>query len=238
MDISKATRALESIDPKALIPYRDYFEKITPKDETEIFRRFLFAFSSVHTTWKYNVNLFVGLYDMKWMVSMDALRSVIVESRAGLTEGRTKSIWKFSKEYWENPKEYLKREDELWPQYRDRIQAKTLGLGHAKSSFANELVYPNEAEVICGDTHQLQLYGLPIGTSPSQKTYGYVEAHWVAECKRLGIAPVAARWYLWDRKQGHENSRYWSYCIEGNQPSLVCPRQLELFTYTETGGTI
>lgn len=234
MNVDKATKALESIDPKDLEPYREYFETITPKTEEEIFRRFLFAFASVHTSWRYNVNLYSALWDLKWLGSREALRDRIFESRAGLTEGRTRSIWEFGAKYWADPAWYLKRDDEMWAQYRDRIQSSTLGLGHAKSSFAIELIRPNDAAVICGDTHQLQLYGLKGNSSPGQRIYGYVEAHWVAECARLGLACVAARWFLWDRKQGRQDSRYWSYAIEGGCPEPVSPRQLEMFTWKET----
>lgn len=226
---------LESIKPKSLIPYKEYFDKITPKNETDIFRRALFAFASVHTGWKFNVNLYSLLWELaNWKDDKSRLYSLIDESRAGLTEGRTKSIWEFKENYWADPEWYQKKDDEMWVQYRDRIQGRTLGLGHAKSSFFVEMCYPNEAEVICCDTHVLQMYGLKGNSSPTQKTYSYIELHWVSECKRLGIQPVAARWCLWDLKQGHPgSSRYWSYCLEGEKPGLVLPRQLELFTWKE-----
>lgn len=234
MQPQKATELLESIDPQELLPYRAYFDTITPRDSVEIFRRFLFAFASVHTGWRANVDLYSLLWDMSWINDKKLLCDRIVESRAGLTEGRTKNIWEFSEKYHADPTWYLKRQDEMWVQYRDRIQVRTPGLGHAKSSFAVELIYPNDSECVCGDTHQLASYGLKGNSSPSQKIYSYVEMHWVSECKRLGIAPVAARWYLWDRKQGHTDSRYWSRCLEGEKPGLVLPRQLELFSWAQT----
>ena len=234
INLKKATAALEAINPADLVPYAEYFKQITPNDATEIFQRFLFAFSSVHTTWKYNVNLFSLLFDLSWRGDQQKLFDRITERRAGLTEGRTKSIHKFDIDFWSDPEWYLKRDNELWSQYRDRVQARTLGLGHAKSSFAIALLYPNTAEVICGDTHQLQAFGLKGNSSPSQKMYSCIEQHWVLECRRLGLACVAARWCMWDRKQGKTNPRYWSYCLEGDNPEMVCPRQLELFTYKET----
>lgn len=234
MNPAKATLLLESIDPEELKPYHEYFKAITPTTNEEKFRRGLFVFASVHTGWAANVNLYALLWDLDWLEDQERLRELIEESRAGLTNGRTKSIWQFSERFKLDPEWYEKKDNELWTQYRDRIQLRTLGLGHAKSSFLCELLYPNESEAICGDTHMLQNYDLKGNSVPSQKIYGYVEAHWVAECKRLGLAPVAARWYLWDRKQGHKDSRYWSYCLEGNKPGLVLPRQLELFTWKET----
>ena len=76
----------------------------------------------------------------------------------------------------------------------------------------------------------MQLYGLKGNSSPRKATYDYVEAHWASECARLSLAPVAARWALWDIKQGHPGtSRYWSYVLEG-RPTLgdINSRQLEL----------
>ena len=236
MNPAKATAALESIDPKDLVPYREYFEKIKPRTEKDVFRRYLFAFSSIHVTWTSNVNLFSLLFDLTWIGNRESLRKLIHESRAGLVEGRTKSIWEFNLRYWKDPTWYLKREDEMWLQCRDRIRDSTFGIGTAKQSFALELIYPNEVELACGDVHQLYLYGLPGDKTPSQKTYGYIEHHWVSECKRLGFSGAGPRWLLWDRKKGQKDSRYWAYCLEGPKPDFVCPRQLELFSWAETSG--
>ena len=234
MNPAKATAALESIDPADRVPYREYFETIRPKDETEIFRRFLFCFASVRVSWEANVNLYSLLWDLSWLEDKPKLRELVLESRAGLVNGRTDCIWGFHQRYAGNPEWYLKRDDELWAQYRDRIRGVTPGLGWAKSSFAVELLYPNEAEVVCADTHFLAHFDVKGNSSPSQRTYEYCESHWLMECQRLGLPPVAARWYRFDRVRGETNSRYWSYCIEGGKPDFVLPRQLELFTLAET----
>lgn len=237
MNVDKATKALESIDPKDLEPYREYFETITPRTEEDIFRRGLFAICSVHTTWQYNLNLYSLLYDLDWLDNKTKLAHYVYESRAGLTLGRTKSLWEFNQKYWADPSWYLKKEDETWGELRDRIQGRTMGLGFSKSAFFVELCYLNSARVLVTDTHILQEFGLKGNSSPSRKTYGYVEAHWIYECDRLGLAPAAARWALWDRKQGHPGDpTYWSFCLEGGKPGLVLPRQLELFSWAETSG--
>ena len=233
MNTAIATRALESINKDRLQEYHAYFDTIKPCDDTEIFRRGLFAFASVHTTWRKNVDLYALLWDMGWIFDQNELHRRILESRAGLTNNRTKFIWEFQKRYWAEPSFYLKQEDETWPEYRDRIEKHTLGLGHAKTSFFCELVYFEKAGVVCGDTHQLQLYGLKGNQSPGRRNMDYVERHWVEECARLGLPPVTARWYLWDKKQRKNDSRYWSYVLEGGQPELTLPRQLDLFNMSE-----
>ena len=231
MNYVTAVRALESIDRTKLQDYHVYFNTIKPLDETEVFRRGLFAFASVHTTWRKNVDMYALLWDLGWMNSREDLQRRIEESRAGLTNNRTKYIWTFSKHYWENPKFYLKQSDETWPEYRDRVEKSTLGLGHAKTSFFLEMIYLQDAKVVCGDTHQLQLYGLKGNASPGRKTMDYVERHWLEECARLDLPPVTSRWYLWDRKQNKRDSRYWSYVLEGGQPEVTLPRQLNFDFY-------
>lgn len=231
MNYSTAVRALESIDRTHLQTYHTYFNTIKPLDETERFRRGLFAFASVHTTWRKNVDLYSLLWDLGWMNSREDLQQRIEDSRAGLTNNRTKYIWNFSKNYWENPDFYLKRKDETWPEYRDRVENSTLGLGHAKTSFFLEMLYLHEARVVCGDTHQLQLYGLKGNASPGRKIMDYVERHWLEECARLDLPPVTARWYLWDKKQNQKDSRYWSYVLEGGQPEMTLPRQMNFEFY-------
>jgi hypothetical protein len=227
MNPNTATKALESINPSDLVEYHRYFDTIRPADDVEIFRRGLFAFASVHTTYRKNVDLFALLWDLEWVNSKTELRARIEESRAGLSNNRTKYIWQFAASYWKDPTQYLRFENETWPEYRDRVESMTLGLGHAKTSFYAELIYFHDARVVCGDTHQLQLYGLKGNSSPGRKTMDYVERHWVEECSRLNIPPVSARWYLWDRKQGKKNSSYWSYVLEGGKPETMLPRQLE-----------
>jgi hypothetical protein len=233
MKTELAIKALESIDRNKLMEYHTYFDTLRTDSPEEIFRRALFAFASVHTTWRKNVDLYALLWDMGWIFDQDELSRRVFESRAGLTNNRTKFIWQFQKNYWADPSFYLKGDSETWPEYRDRVEKYTVGLGHAKTSFFVEMVYFDQARVVCGDTHQLQLYGLKGNVSPGRKMMNYVERHWVEECARLDLPPVTARWYLWDRKQKKTNSRYWSYVLEGGQPELTLPRQLDLFNLNE-----
>lgn len=227
MDTTAATRALDSIDVRGLSKYHEYFDSIRPSDDVETFRRGLFAFASVHTTWRKNVDLYSALWDLEWVQSKTELKARIEESKAGLSNNRTNFIWEFSEKYWKDPKFYLRLDGEPWPCYRDRIEKETKGLGHAKTSFFLELTHFQDARVVCGDTHQLQLYGLKGNASPGRKIMDYIERHWVEECIRKNISPVTARWYLWDRKQRKNDSRYWSYVLEGGQPDPTFPKQLE-----------
>ena len=229
-----ATRALESLAPEALVSYREYFTTITPSTPEEIFRRGLFAFASVHTSWQYNLALYVKLWDLSWLNNVEALRTRIVASRAGLFEGRTRAIWKFRQKFWNDPGFYRRKESETWSEFRDRLQEDTLGLGHAKTSFFIELCSPNEAAVLCADVHILRLYSWKNSSVPRHREYTKIEAHWLGECARLGVSPVAARWYLWDTIQGSPgSSRYWSYVLEntGSPPTMAPSRQAQLHLF-------
>lgn len=228
MTPDKATEALETLTQDQMDEYTQYFKTIRPATEEDRFRSFLFAFASVHTTWKYNVRLYALLKDLEWLGSKRWLRGLIEESQAGLVNNRTRYVWEFAQNYWKDPGAYLRKENELWTAYRDRLQGITLGLGHAKTAFAIELLYFEAAQVTCIDTHQLQLYGLSGSQSPGLRTMNHIETHWVCECLRLGLPPCNARWALWDRKQGRDNSRYWSYVLEPENKTPVA-RQLKLF---------
>ena len=46
-----------------------------------------------------------------------------------------------------------------------------------------------------------------------------MEMHWDLTCESMGLNPVTARWIMWDQKQGKDDSRYWSYVLEGEPKS-------------------
>lgn len=115
--------ALGSLDPRAVVPkYEAYFNSIRPRDNYDKFRRGLFAFASVHTTWRKNVDLFRELWDLGWLTSQKDLHQRILRSGAGLSNQRTKFIWKFAKDFWSKPEEYHKKETETWAEFRNRLQ--------------------------------------------------------------------------------------------------------------------
>lgn len=87
------------------------------------------------------------------------------------------------------------------------------GLGPAKVSFALEMAFPLEAEVLCLDVHMLRLYGkktqdLRVGE------YQRMEADWVARSRAVDMPPYIVKQMHWDRLQGRPDSRYWSHVLE------------------------
>ena len=202
------------LDYSKISDYTGYWESIKPANTSEVFQRWLFAFMSVHTSWQANI---IGYEKIKkwwqWMNKPDELLKLLEDSRIGMHNNRCKFVSEFSAKFWENPSEYMKRDDETWPEFRDRLKGITLGLGPAKTSFALELCYPNEAKITCLDTHIFQAYGLD--QTKDARLYDEVEQHWVEMSNMWNIPPYIARCFYWDAKQGYTDSRYWSYTLEG-----------------------
>jgi len=213
-----ATQHIAKIRQADVDRYVTYLEEIRPRTPEDRFRRWLFAYASVHTTWKMNCHLYQWLEDLKWLGKPEELRQRIVISGAGMYNKRTAHLSEFAQFYWDHPDWFRKSIHEDWATYRNRLENAAKGIGPTKASFWIELTQPIEAQVICIDTHVLQLYGYSpkeINQQHSaQKSMSAIEKHWVEACKARGIPPVVARWLFWDGKQGHPDSRYWSFVFE------------------------
>jgi thermostable 8-oxoguanine DNA glycosylase len=195
-----------------------YWQALTPLTPNDRMRRWLFAFCSVHTTWENNVRGYLALRDLKWVRSKADLQQRLVASGVGLHNMRTTFIWEFKKKFLMAPDFFEHHAGESWPDTRHRICTNLRGLGYAKTSFALELVYPTQAEIVCLDVHMLRLYGCGDMNGRSgirfQSLYLQMERDWVARCQGIGTSPYVARCVFWDRLQRKRSSRYWSHCLE------------------------
>jgi hypothetical protein len=193
--------------------YTRYWQEITPQNDSEIFQRWLFAFMSVHTSWKSNVAGYLAIKDWwKWLNKWDDLLKAIDDSRVGMQNNRVRYISEFAHKFWEDPSKYKKNEGESWIDLRNRLKNVTLGLGPAKTSFALEMCYPNSAKLCCLDTHMFQAYGLE--QTRDSRHYGKLESHWVEMSNMWNIPAYVARCLYWDIKQGYFDSRYWGHVFE------------------------
>ncbi len=193
--------------------YCEYWDSIKPRTASEIFRRWLFAFMSVHTSWKSNVEGYNAIKDWwEWCGNYKALLKAIDGSRVGMQNNRARYISQFAQEFWKNGEFYEKGDSETWTEYRNRLEEKTLGLGPAKTSFSLEMCFPTEAHVTCLDTHLFQVYGLD--QSRDLRRYEEIEAHWLDMSRMWNVPAYVARCIYWDEKQRKEDSRYWSYVLE------------------------
>ena len=202
-----------SITPQEIGRYKAYWATLAPEDYLETFERWLFAFCSVHTTWSANVRGFALIKPwFGWQQDTEELKRRLTDSRMGLHINRTRFIAQFCDHYWKSPSKYYKQPAETWVACRDRLVKDILGLGIAKVSFALELIYPCNAQVVCLDTHMFQLYGLD--QTKHARHYPALERHWVGHCAHVDVPPAVARAIFWDRKQKKPDSRYWTHILE------------------------
>ena len=212
MDCSQVDALFASFDRREIKRYKDYWESVKPQGENEIFKRWLFAFMSVHTSWESNVRGYEAVKDWtQWINRDDKLMELLVESRVGLHRNRTRFVSQFASRFWQDPQKYMYQSGN-WQKWRDALVKNILGLGIAKVSFSLEMIYPNEAKVTCMDTHLFQAYGL--NQTKHAKYYKDIEDYWLAKCRKRRVPSYIARSILWDRKQEKTDSRYWSYVLE------------------------
>ena len=219
MNTEKADEFFKNFPKDKVVAYKDYWESIRPKNNDDIFRRYLFSFMSVHTTWESNVKGYLAVKDFHdWFEDKNKLLQKIKDSGVGLHNNRTEYIWKFKDQFFANPKDYMITSKKYHVKKRDSIVEKISGLGLTKSTFPLELQLPNEARVVCLDIHLLRLYGcenLKYNKSKSgSQIYRKIERHWSTSCGRLKVPCYIMRSLYWNSVQKQENCRYWSFCLE------------------------
>ena len=198
--------------------YKEYWESVRPQNHGDIFRRYLFAYCSVHTSWQGNCRGYEAIKQYEeWIDNKETLLDKLANSKVGLHNNRTKYIWDFATQFWAKPTDFYLTTKKYHVKKRDEIVNRITGLGTAKVSFALEMIHPNEARVLCGDVHQLRLYGMQDLTYKSKtgfEKYKKMEQHWSVNCGKLKVPSYIARCVYWDKLQDKEDSRYWSYVLE------------------------
>lgn len=209
----KVKDVFSKLDTGKLREYDQYWQSITPTTNADVFRRWLFAFCSVHTTWEGNVRGYEAIKDLGWLGDREELRRRLLWSGCGLYNNRARFITEFSAEFWSDPAKFWPASGESWRQLRDRLESSTIGLGLAKTSFALEMSHPGDAQVVCLDVHMLRLYTDKPSTITPIK-YAAYEADWLGRSHAIGHPPYVTRMAWWDARQGKNDSRYWSHCLE------------------------
>lgn len=209
-----ATNHILTVNDHDVERYERYMQNVVaPKNAEDRFRRFLFAFASVHTSWKSNCRMYLSLHELNWLHDSEALKQRIIESGAGLHNNRTAFIYEFSEFYWAHPLWFNKSKYETWVHYRDRLAEQVKGLGFAKAAFTTELLYPTTCQVLCTDVHILKLYGLTAGKARDKDLYA-IEKHWTDLCLTRNMSAAVARWLYWDKQAQHSDSRFWTWVFE------------------------
>lgn len=218
MNTENAAKFFKELQVNKVDGYVNYWNSISPNNDEERFKRYLFAYCSVHTTFQGNVKGYLAIKDFNdWLDNKDMLREKLARSGCGLHNNRTEYIWDFKGKFWSNPKDFYFTTKKGHVTKRDQIVSNVKGLGLAKVSFALEMIHPTEARVLCGDVHQLRLYGmedLKYKTGAGLKAYKDMERHWIITSAKKGLPSYIARCIFWDELQGFDNTRYWSYVLE------------------------
>jgi thermostable 8-oxoguanine DNA glycosylase len=200
--------------------YEEYWKSISPTNSNEIFRRWLFAYTSIHSTWQSNVRSYNHIKNFEqWKNDKSKLAELLFLSKSGLHNQRTENIWDFKNKFFDNPDSFIKSSSETWVDLRNRLAQNLKGIGLAKVSFALELCYPNNVEIVCLDVHMLRALkmneqGYRADSKKEIAEYMTGENVWLEKSKRIETSPYITRCLYWDILQGHKNSRYWSSCLE------------------------
>ena len=200
--------------------YEEYWKSVSPTNSNEIFKRWLFAYTSIHSTWQSNVRSYNHIKNFEqWINDKSKLAELLFLSKSGLQNQRTENIWDFKNRFFENPNDFEKSRNESWVDLRNRLALNLKGIGLAKVSFALELCYPNDVEIVCLDVHMLRLLGMNIeGYKKESKkaiqAYKDGEDIWMDYSSKVKSSPYITRCLYWDINQGQKDSRYWSECLE------------------------
>jgi hypothetical protein len=69
---------LESVDSHKVNGYKEYWNNIAPQTDGEFFQRWLFAYTSIHTTWESNVRAYNHIKNFEsWIDDKDQLAHLL-----------------------------------------------------------------------------------------------------------------------------------------------------------------
>ena len=94
---SKADEFFANFPKDKVMSYKDYWDSVEPQTDGDRFRRYLFAYCSVHTSWQGNCRGYEAIKNYEeWIDDKDMLLNKLSNSGVGLHNNRTKYIWDFS----------------------------------------------------------------------------------------------------------------------------------------------
>jgi hypothetical protein len=214
--MSKASRNrvrsyFDTIKDSEIESQSDYWSTRNPDTHQEVKNRWLFAFASVHTTWTNNVNQYEQVKD-KPLCNYSRLLSRLIIGGGGMYNLKAQGMFHFGCT-WRYDHTKFTNKPENWVQARNSIAKELIQLNKAKTSFAYEMTWPLETQVVCLDRHILRLYGQDPEKAPNQTNYDWMENYWVKLSKERQVPPYIARCIYWDRINNSTTSNYWAYIL-------------------------
>ena len=93
LDKTKADIFFENFPKDKVVAYKEYWESVRPQNVEDIFRRYLFSYCSVHTTWQGNVKGYNAIKNFnEWIDNKETLLNKLHKSGVGLHNNRTNYI--------------------------------------------------------------------------------------------------------------------------------------------------
>ena len=119
---SKADEFFKTFSRDKVQSYKEYWESIRPQNRVDIFRRYLFAYCSVHTSWQGNCRGYEAIKQYEeWIDNKETLLNKLANSGVGLHNNRTKYIWDFATQFWAKPSDFYLTTKKYHVKKRDDI---------------------------------------------------------------------------------------------------------------------
>ena len=198
----------DSIEDHEITTQTKYWRKRTPSTSQEIKNRWVFAYTSVHTSWDKNVTQYCLLKD-KPISNRAQIEYQLILSRGGMQSQKADGIFHFGLS-WDRNKEIFLNQPDCLRGLRDDLSKQLIQINFAKVSFALEMCNPLTANVVCLDRHILGLYGHDKELAPGITLYRRMEDYWLRLSELRDVPPYIARCIYWDRAQNHTDSHYWA----------------------------
>lgn len=198
----------DSIEDHEIDTQINYWRINTPQTPQEIKNRWVFAFTSVHTTWESNVNQYRLLKNQP-LNNISTLTYKLILSRGGMQNQKADGIFHFGITWRSNPDKF-KQSTTCLRGRRDELAKQLIQINYAKVSFALEMCNPLTANVVCLDRHILDLYGHDKELAPGKILYHGMEDYWLRLSRERDVPPYIARCIYWDRAQNQKDSHYWA----------------------------
>ena len=186
----------------------NYWRMKAPQTPQDIKNRWVFAYTSVHTTWESNVAQYNLLKDQS-LSNLSALTYKLTLSRGGMQNQKAYGIYHFDIN-WKQRAEMFLNTASCLRGHRDYLAKELIQINYAKVSFALEMCNPLTANVVCLDRHILDLYGHDKEKAPGKLLYHRMENYWLHLSRERDVPPYIARCIYWDRAQNQSDSHYWA----------------------------
>lgn len=182
-----------------------------PTNDTTELNRWQFAYCTIHTPWLRSCLQYDAIKHLTINSTYYKLLHLFKQTGGGMFYHKAEGVhslhthWSTSRNMF-NPNNITN-----WQSWRDKLVNKLRRIGHAKTSFAIEMIKPLDAQIICIDRHMFKAFGWQDpNTTASPKQYRYYEDYWLELSNSYDIPPVISRNLFWDQIQQQSSSMYWA----------------------------